>query len=1063
MDPIRDRTVLVCSGESRYGSGILLTDRLVLTCAHTLDSGSPTRIRHPRLGSAELACTVLHSTGSGSHDLDAALLLAEPSPLGEKAPRDRLRLGGVEADPPECRLLGYPQAQLYDAREGRCDHLVGRVLTATEHRRRIQLELATASVDDRVDGLNPLGGLSGGPVSVGSILLGIAVAAPDGRNNTRIDFVPLAHILEDENIRALWKEHLGAEPRLERVTRESLEDQRYEDWYRSAVEKKFRTRGVIGLDVQGRQGENIDLDPSYVVLRARHKQSAQAAEQPKDQSDAKEQGSDPQGVHALLGEHDRVLITGSAGSGKTTLISWLARRCASDGLDDGLRPLQGRIPLVVKLREVHAKGQTLPVIGLIHEQLGPQAPEPPGNWAHRVLENSRGLLLIDGLDEIPHAAREKVRQELDQWLDGRDVRCIVTSRPGAFGDEWTDRSRFTELSLQDMGENEIRTFVDHWYRAAHEVHRIPGDWRGPAEDLTTQIVASAELSDLAKSPLLCAALCALHRAGGRHLPTRLWDLLDRTLAMLLGRRDMERTVRTRVLLDDAGYRSYLQPIAAWMVRGGQQVISEEQAVCQIELVTPAGDGSCHSTDILDQLTQRTVLRASDTHDERSTPGSGEEYEFVHRTFQDFLAAAEIARSRNVSELLRNAREESWQEVIKLSSGHWRHRPALQDELVTGLLELGNQLQADDEAEARADVHILAASCAFGCDRLDDAVRDNIRSALAGLLPPAKTVPWYALGKLGLPLLDYLPDPEALSRDSADDLASVVGAIGGGAAMPLAARLAGLGLPSVGAQLADAWRRFPTADYARRVLARTDLSEASLSVYDLTELEASAALRPVREIWIREDLPLEPLRRSLAPGFRELDLTHSELTDLGFVAQHAKTLEVLWLRETSKLRDLSPLSRLGGLRRLHVEEGPSVDVSFLQHLPLLEELRLQRRADDGSVLQHVARPSRLEDLRIVAPSIRALAPAAPLPTVRLLTLDDVEDWTGLEAIAVIFPSLTRLAIELRPGLTSPLDLSPLQGRPDLKITVYRYSVHELTVRGHEPFGDRFRCHPPLTAS
>ncbi|MFD9142841.1 NACHT domain-containing protein [[Kitasatospora] papulosa] len=1034
---------------AEQGSGVLLSTHLILTCEHVLRDAKEVRVVSPEAGKP-VDCEVLWSDAR----LDAALLLASHPPAPASPERlERIRLGIPAEDGVPCMAMGFPLA-MRDQGRLRRDAEQGTALISTYMpgtRPRMDLKLGSPAAADREDLRNPLAGFSGGPVFVGDVLAGHTVELPDGRHNTRVVFVPVPEVLKDEAARAAWQEHAGPVPSVETVLVNSRDDQTYETQYKAEVRRKFRTRGVIGLEIEGPGAEHLDLDPSYVVLRAKEGRQLDNAD---ETSPRKEQDKDntPQGVHALLATHSKVLLTGKAGSGKTTLISWIARSCTSPEPDECLDELRSRIPLVVKLREVHARGLTLPSVDRLHEELGSAAPQPPQNWARRVLDDSRGILLIDGLDEIPSAERERVRQELDRWLDGRDVRCVVTSRPGAFSSKWQNESGYTELSFEDMDTDEIEKFVTHWYQAAHRIHRHLGDWSVAADDLTRQIAGSTELRDLARSPLLCAALCALHRAEKRELPTRLWDLLDRTLAMLLGRRDLDRTITSPegVPLDEAQHRDYLKPIAAWMVRGGQQVINEQQALCQIRLAGGGSHSKWSNSEVLEQLVRRTILRVPAKLD--ST------YEFVHRTFQDFLAAGEIAGTENVSELLRNAEDNTWREVIKLSPGHWQQQPALQHQLLEGLLKRGDEQEGEDSADVRAELHMLAAACAFNCNSLDSDIAGRVGRALKGLLPPSSNVP-SSVGSLGLPLIEYIQAaPSSLSAESADDLAVIVGDVGGATAIPLASQLAALGLPGVGSRLAEAWRAFPTTRFAEDVLAGADLSDASLSIYSVAELKESARLRPVREIWIRKELPHELLLEHLTPGFSELDFLHPELTDLSFLAEHSEALEVLWIREPSAASDLSPLAHCGKVRELHVEGGSTVNPSFLRQMPALQHLDFDRPTGEESVLQQLVRPSRLESLSILMSDTSSLGTANPFPVLRRLQLRGVENWTDLSPIAALFPYLDNLILIVRPGRSDVLDLSPLHAMTELRVTIHRRFVPALQIRGHEPFGRRLRCYP-----
>ncbi|WP_326760026.1 NACHT domain-containing protein [Streptomyces phaeochromogenes] len=1060
----RLRTVAVHA--LQQGSGVLLTDRLILTCAHILDASSQV-LAARESGGGWGACTILYQSEDRDgieYGLDVALLLAERTllrPDNGQSPRPLILGHFDESTVPECRVYGYPHVRR-DSRRNRndlrIDQLTGSALTSTYRARdcRMDLELYRPAAAESPDDRNLLRGLSGGPVFVGGILLGTVVEVPANRGNHRLSFVPISSVLEDPAAKAVLEEQLDGRnvrgaPALRTVGEESHTDQKYEERYAAEVRRQFEVRGVIGLEGTGPDAESIDLDPSYITLRTEVR-----VDRPHNEDGGlrleQEKQREPENAHTVLSKHPRVLLEGKAGSGKTTLVSWLARRCATADWDTGtdrhdLEEFHDRVPFVLKLRELRAPHLPLPRLVDLPKQLSSLTLDPPDNWADRVFREGRALLLVDGLDEIAVGARERVLSELEHWL-GRypRTRCVVTARPGAARDDWVARTSLTRVQLCPMAEPEINEFVSRWYQSATQVHRRIGDWQASTADLVRQIAGNSELRDLAESPLLCAALCALHLAQhdeGGELPTRLWELLDRTLAMLLGRRDQQRNINAPegVPLDDAEHRAYLRPIAAWMVRGGLQVIGESQALRLIQLASTNQTGASDASDVLRQLRVRTILRQSRDDD----------YEFVHRTFQDFLAAAEIASTENVHELLARASEERWREVIRLAPGHWKHQPRFQAQLVEGLLHLGSGEEASSE---RAALYTLAAACTFGCDDIDPALQEQVFEALKSLLPPASHQPDSRLIQLGPPLLGLLPAPEDLSIEDAEALASIVSQIGGKASMDLARRLAVLNNPRVGQALASSWRNFHPRPYADEVLTPSDLSEASLSIYTSEQLEISVRVGPVREIWIHEEFPRDQLIAALRREFRELDLTHSDLMDVDFLDDQSGTLEQLWLRGLPKLRDLNVLTRCRRLRSLHILEGEdALDATFLSQLPNLEMLSFVRPVTGGPVLDHVFRPSRLSYVTLWAPIAREVGRTASLPTVRTLQLEGIQDWTNLDLLPTTFPSLFNLRLELLPGNSSSLDLTPLHELPHLRVEVSQGEVPDLTIVGAAPLGDR----------
>lgn len=137
----------------------------------------------------------------------------------------------------------------------------------------------------------------------------------------------------------------------------------------------------------------------------------------------------------------------------------------------------------------------------------------PDGWARRVLEARRGLLLVDGLDEVPAEEREEARRWLCALLDRYPgTRCLATVRPNAVEERWLRGDGFAELTLLPMRDDDIRAFVHAWHNAARLECREEHELLTTLEqDLAHHLERNPALRDLARTPLLCAVICALHR------------------------------------------------------------------------------------------------------------------------------------------------------------------------------------------------------------------------------------------------------------------------------------------------------------------------------------------------------------------------------------------------------------------------------------------------------------------------------------------------------------------------------------------------------------------------
>ncbi|MFD3517823.1 NACHT domain-containing protein [Streptomyces sp. NPDC058657] len=788
-------------GESQ-GSGVLLAHRdsvlvarqhLVLTCAHTLGTLSLVRIARP--GSPG---TWSYRTVWRDDALDAALLVSvsqdTPATLSgvyrAAPPGGSVRLSVPETtDPlPGCQIVGFPDIQRYQGAKLDTDQFTGTVLPAAGLiRRELVFEFDRPPAAEREDGTSPLAGLSGAPVFSGSSLLGIVRSVPAGRHHRRLLCVPLRRIVESPPFRDAYAAATGRAVLLEPISGTCPEDPAFEREYALAVGAAYRKTRIFGLDELSKQDAEWDLDTAYLSLEAHS---------------GAETARTPQRIDTLLSSRPRVLLRGDAGAGKTTLLWWLAAHAAAGTHRPELADLNGLVPYVVPLRTLRAQGRTFPTPAQLPAASRLMIDEAPDGWAGRVLKAGRALILVDGLDEVSQEDREDARD----WLAGLlarypDNRCVITSRPLAVAPDWLGSERFEELRLLPMRNGDIQSFVAAWHKAARFGGSDPHeDLTALERDLSHQFRQNPALADLARTPLLCAVICAVHRVRQGFLPETRWSLYQSALHMLLGNRDKRRRIGSPEGIDLTveEHTQLLQRIAVWQVRGGQSEFTRLQAVRQVQ---PALAGmerirrQADSDKILNHLVNRTGLLQERVDDF---------FQFTHRTFQDFLAAKEFVEGGHLPELLSHAEDSRWEDVVLLAAGHCNRRDMT--ELLRGLLKLGTR-------------PVLTALCAQHATWLDEAVARDVRNLLCTVVPPAGPDHAAQLARLGPSVIGLLPAAGELSTSQAEYTVRMLGRIGGPEALGYAGEIARRAQEDVAQALVDTWAFFPTAGYARDVLAR----------------------------------------------------------------------------------------------------------------------------------------------------------------------------------------------------------------------------------------------------
>lgn len=157
---------------------------------------------------------------------------------------------------------------------------------------------------------------------------------------------------------------------------------------------------------------------------------------------------------------------------------------------------------------------------------------------------------------------------------------------------------------------------------------------------------------------------------------------------------------------------------------------------------------------------------------------------MHRTFQEYLASKALIRTDNVGELVRNASDDQWREVVILASGQGITRQTTQ--LLHGLLD------AALPARSRYHRRLLAVACLDEIRDADPAVLAEIDQVIPELLPPRDLNQAEVLSHAGDRLIPHLE--RAAARAADNELLPVIRAaalIGGARAVALIGQVAAM--------------------------------------------------------------------------------------------------------------------------------------------------------------------------------------------------------------------------------------------------------------------------------
>jgi hypothetical protein len=773
-------------------------------------------------------------------------------------------------------------------------------------------------------------------------------------------------------------------------------DARFETQYRRTLTRLLDRLELFGLDVSP-LSKRYALSVAYITLSASDPEADEDAE------------AGYVRVNEALAGSPRMLLRGDAGSGKTTLLQWLAVTSARQGFDNALAHWNGTVPFFIQLRR-HADGE-LPAPERFLDDATPNLTGAmPAGWVHRQLNAGRALVLVDGVDELPEDERQRAREWLLNLAGTFDsARYVVSSRPTT-PEGWLAEGAFRQCMLQAMTLADVDSFIDHWHNAIRSA--LPDEAnQGELDQLGTALKATLRarppIRSLATSPLLCAMLCALHRERSEQLPADRMELYRVALEMLLERRDVERRIGGVERLPLKEKQLLLRDFAYWLVLNNyidaDQTAAVERVAHKIESMPRVNEDP---SVVFRYLLERSgVLRA---------PVEGR-IDFVHRTFQEYLAAEEASEQDHIGLLVDNAHHDQWREVIILAAGHATLRQ--REALLRGLLDRGVR-----EREERHRLHLLAVACLETSPEVPAGLTAELQNTLSHLLPPknmseAKAVA--SAGQLAVPLLAQFHAER--SRVAAACVRALT-LVGGDDALNALAAYGRDDRVTVAVELLRAWESFEPVEFARRVLADSPLRYGRLRLYERTLVPGLRYLRRLSSLTLGSNVPLsdlEGVRGTTSLVTLEATVS-SEFSDLSPLAT-AGRLQQLDLANCVGLSDLAPLSNLTGLLILKLHSSKSlVDLTPLSGLRNLVELTVSK-ASSLQNLAPVTNLTQLSSLDLSGSAVTDLTPLANLTKLHTLNLSGsaVTDLTPLA-------NLTQLRILNLHNCRGIRDLSPLSG-------------------------------------
>lgn len=367
----------------------------------------------------------------------------------------------------------------------------------------------------------------------------------------------------------------------------------------------------------------------------------------------------------VVTKHDKLMILGKPGAGKTTFLQYLGLQCNQGNYRRDL------IPCFIQLRREWEQGENellnlvtylvtyCRTYGLSEEQ------------ALRLLQGGHFLCLLDGLDEVPQQIQETLCKNIDSFAqEFYKNQVIIASRSSA--QQFHFRG-FTYVEISDFDRQQIQCFSQKWFAAT-----IPN--KAKAKSKAKQFLEQLDnpenrpIRELAVTPILLNLLCSVFKEKAS-FPRQRTRLYQTGLDILLQRWDQARGIERDSIYHDLPLLhkiKLLSQIAAVTFSENRYFFESREILTIIETYLVDNLGYQEDAETL-WLTSESILKSIELQHGILVERAKDIYSFSHLTFQEYFAARNLVSQdsktleNDLTKLANNILDYRWREVILLTA------------------------------------------------------------------------------------------------------------------------------------------------------------------------------------------------------------------------------------------------------------------------------------------------------------------------------------------------------------------------------------------------------------
>jgi hypothetical protein len=362
----------------------------------------------------------------------------------------------------------------------------------------------------------------------------------------------------------------------------------------------------------------------------------------------------------IANQKQYLMVLGGPGAGKSTFLRKVGLEALRTFYYEKAEYKHRLIPVLLELKRFEASN--IDIAKFISDEFETCGFPEAQAFTQNALTQGNLVILLDGLDEVPSANLDYVLKTIRDFVDRYDKnRFIASCRVAASGYRSDAFKRFSNVTMADFDDEQIRQFIGNWFGSEQDVERKTAEkcWE------VLQKSENKASKELAHTPLLLTYLCLVYDQSQR-FPDNRSSLYKKALRILLE----EWAAEKRILRDDIYEGLSIEQEEILLAEIAYEgMVADQLFFDKRELSNQIKTFLSSNLNAPKHLDSEAVLNAIEVQQGVLVQRAEGTYSFSHLTLQEYLTAQYLIDNHEWEALIKkHLTDTRWREIFLLMPG-----------------------------------------------------------------------------------------------------------------------------------------------------------------------------------------------------------------------------------------------------------------------------------------------------------------------------------------------------------------------------------------------------------